>query len=913
MRNHSARQVLEPPSRPAYDDRMAMQSTVIRTKLSPPVTRHNDITRARLLAALGSAPLPRLITVCAPAGFGKSTVLGQWHSQMQDRGLRTGWLSLDERDRDTKRFLHHLIAACRLAVANAGAGALPYLDNTVEPDVAMVLAPLVNDLAGAGAPIALFIDDYHFAAAAPVNEFMELFLNLAPPGMVFVMASRIAVPIPLAPLRLRGDILEFGAAELRFDNSESERFIHHASRGRLDSAVAVALDERAEGWPAGLQLALLSMDGAGQGDPAAHAQAGNLRDVADYLVTEVLARQPADMRQFMLRTAVLSRMNAKVCAVLTGREDAQALLARMEAQNLFLLPLDQTGTWYRYHHLFHDLLLAQLRREHPAELVSLHAAASDWFRDADLPDEAFEYGLLSGDTARIVELVTCHFRGSIGAGRAPQVLAWCERIPEAIKRAHPIVLAIEATALFHMRGHDRARALLRILEQVDPASVPSADELDYYLRCIRAGVAMSEDDVEAALPPLAEAFADVGDYAMGTINNIAGYCLAELGDLEAARARLETARDRHHRHGAPFGVAYSDCFLAIIDCETGEFHQALARVSGASGRAPEKSPSYAAPVPDAMRGIIYCEQDRLPEAMVLLRQNLPLLEKVGHINVVCRGYVALARIHAARGDTDIALQTLEHARTLLPANRRGRLRTLSLLEAAASSIAVRRQAPSVIANALARLGVNPGEEITLAEHWDRPTCTRALLQARLYLLQGEHDRALALADRLRALARAATRHAVELDYLLLGAAAAAGLQDRAGRDERLDAALAIAEAGGMIRSLAEAPPALLGVLEQRLGAAPETRHCQALRKAVAGSGAGAPGATQRFEPLSERERQILALMADGCANPLIADRLAISENTVKWHAKNIYAKLRAANRTEAVSIARQHHLIGAPA
>jgi len=882
---------------------ISIDDMVVRTKLAAPGPRRGDIRRARLVARLAARPLPRLTVLAAPAGFGKSTALGQINEWLVDEGVRVSWLSLDDGDANVKRFLYHLIAAVRVSVPGAAASAVAYLDAAVDPDPEVILPALVNDVGDAGTRVALTLDDYHFAHDERIDAFMGRLVTLGPPNLHLVIGSRHTPAFPLASLRVQGEITELNAADLRFDDEETERFLSHDARG-LSRADAATLAARAEGWAAGLKLALLSFDERARFERMTADPTTNLRDVTDYLTTEVLDAQPAPLRAFMLKTSVLSRLCADACMALTDSPDAKAHLAAVARNNLFLVPLDQTDTWYRYHHLFQDFLRNRLRRDHPGELVPLYAKAADWFEAAGLIEEALDYALLAGEPSRIAGLIATHGREAIRRGRAPKAVAWCERVPDAVKNAHPIVYAIEAFGLFHMHGHERVEQLIRILEAKSPAADDA--ELSYYLDIVRAGKAMSEDDVAVALEILSGVTHGGDHFDQGTIDNIAGYCLAELGRVDAARERFANARVHHQLHAAPFGMAYSDGFGALVDLELGDLAAAGRRIGQQVEGEDESPDTFVVPVREAVGGIVACERNRIDEARRALEATLPMLEKVGHIAIVVRGYAALARIEAGAGRLDAALSLLDRARSLVAADPAGRLRTLCATELTAARLAARHRLPALTVNAAARLDVDVTTRIDPGPTWDRVRATRAFLKARLLAERGDRAQAATEFARLAALARAAGRRLALMDYLACEASAAAD----AGRPEAADAAvaelIAVSEATGILRPLVETEPALLRRLGATFAARPRTRFARQAAEALSATIAGMDAAG--FD-LSERECEILARMAGGGTNTDIAHALNLSRNTVKWHLKNVYAKLDVANRTEAVVKAQRAGLL----
>ena len=360
---------------------------VLGTKLHPPRPRRRLVQRARLTDRLRAdgGEGPRLVLVAAPAGFGKTTLLAQWLAAAERSQRRVAWLALDPGDADLRRFLTHLVAAIQTVEPEAGVDALALLEAgaTTPPDA--VLVSLINDLDVLAGPTVVALDDYHVIDGAAVHEAVTFLLDNLPPQVTLAMTTRADPPLPLSRLRARGELVEVRAADLRFTTDEAEVFLNEVMGLQLDPALVAALEARTEGWAAGLQLAALSARthagaAGGSGDVAGFVEAfsGSHRFVLDYLVEEVLDRQPDEVRAFLLDTSVLDQLAGGLCDALTGRSDGQPMLETLERENLFVVPLDDERRWYRYHHLFADALRARLAARHADRVAELHAAASRW-------------------------------------------------------------------------------------------------------------------------------------------------------------------------------------------------------------------------------------------------------------------------------------------------------------------------------------------------------------------------------------------------------------------------------------------------------------------------------------------------------------------------------------------------------
>lgn len=875
--------------------------TLIHTKLSPPPLRPGAVERRQLLPALLGGEMRKLTLVSAPAGFGKSTLLAQWYRSAAARGVRCAWLALHHDDAEPLRFLSYFIAACRRQQPGFGTAVLQRLESSAPADIAELLPEIIADLGQDGSPHMLFIDDAHHAGQPAIAHFLELLCNLSPAAFHLVLAGRIRPNLPLAAFRVRNQLQEINSTQLRFDRAESERFLRSVHGIHLTAEQMDSLHAHSEGWVAGLQLASLSLREQARPDEFIDAFSGNLRDVTEYLASDVLDKQPADVRAFLLRTCILDRLNAAVCAELTGSARAREMIEALEDQNLFLLPLDGERNWYRYHQLFQEFLQGQLRRRHPGEVVGLYRRAADWFNGAGFAAEAVEYALLSGDIRRATELIVPQVQQEMMAGRMPRVSDWIERIPEQDRNANPALLKANATALFHMNRSDATSRITDELQRLEGAESSN-------VRLLRAGIAISRDDVAPILDHLADLPADMSRFDLGTIHNIRGYAQQELAQYDAARASLAQARAYHDDLGSTFGVVYADCFRAFMDFARGDLDAVHARFAPADGAA-GCADTYVTPVPAVMRGLVLYEWNRHEEAVALLRPNVPLLEQVGHIKLLALGRIALAKLALRAGDCDRLNLHLDRCLEL-GASRGAHLgRLQSLVEGERIRLMLAHGFTALARDRAALLGIDgAAPAAALPDHWERVACLNALTWCRMQVAAGQPARALPQLAQLQRLSRAAMRSRRLLECLLVETAAhcAAGTPERAVAP--LAKALQLAATGRQMMAFLDEGPVLHGALHTQ--PAPSdvmvAGFLAQLRSALAPRDPGVRAAPAALlEEFSAREREILGHVAAGHSNAIIAEQLAISENTVKWHLKNLFQKLGVKNRTAAVDAARR--------
>ncbi|MFL5861217.1 MAG: AAA family ATPase, partial [Solirubrobacteraceae bacterium] len=508
--------------------------SVLGTKLHLPsprrqlVARHRITDRLRLAGGGG----PRLVLVAAPAGFGKTTLLAQWLAAAEESQRRVAWLALDSGEADVRVFLTHLVAAIQIAEPEVGVDALALLEAGVPTATDAVLVSLINDLDVLAGPTVVALDDYHVIDGAAVHEAVSFILDNLPPQVTLAMTTRADPPLPLSRLRARGELVEVRAADLRFTTDEAEAFLNEVMGLQLEPALVARLETRTEGWAAGLQLAALSARmhaGTADGDVPAFVAAfsGSHRFVLDYLVEEVLSRQPEAVREFLLDTAVLDQMTGGLCNALTGRSHGQSMLETLERENLFVVPLDDERRWYRYHHLFADALRARLAGRHADRVGELHAAASRWLAENGLLGDAVRHALASGDyehTAELVELTLSDMRRR----RQDRTLrAWLGALPDDVVRRRPLLATFMGWSRLSEGDFDGVAAWLEAAETgVDtPAmSIPMAGALAEAARdreaearslpvmvaVYRASVAQARGDVDGTVAHARRALALAG-------------------------------------------------------------------------------------------------------------------------------------------------------------------------------------------------------------------------------------------------------------------------------------------------------------------------------------------------------------------------------------------------------------------
>ena len=441
---------------------------VLGTKLHLPSRRRELVPRGRLVDRLVIGQTsPRLVLIAAPAGFGKTTLLTQWLTSTGVEGRSVAWLALDAGDAELGRFLSHLVAAIQTAEPAVGVETMALLEAGGGADAHEALVSLVNDLDLLAGPLVLALDDYHVIDATDVHEAVTFLLDNLPPGVTIAMTSRADPPFPLSRLRARAELVELRAADLRFTEEEARAFLNDVMTLGLEPEQVTALAARTEGWAAGLQLAALSIATTEAGRDVAtvgkfvDAFTGSHRYVLDYLLEEVLDRQPTDIRTFLLETSVLGQLTGGLCDALTGRDDGQRVLEMLERVNLFVSALDHERRWYRYHHLFAEALRARLEFDDPLRVRDLHRAAARWYATAGMIADALPHALAGEDTSLAADLVELGLP-QLSRQRQDRTLRdWLDSLPEVEKGRRPVLATGHAWSRLSAGRPRRRRALAR--------------------------------------------------------------------------------------------------------------------------------------------------------------------------------------------------------------------------------------------------------------------------------------------------------------------------------------------------------------------------------------------------------------------------------------------------------------------
>lgn len=889
---------------------------VLGTKLRPPQPRPRLVQRARLTQRLGGEGT-RLILVAAPAGFGKTTLLAQGLASWP----RTAWLSLDGGDADLRSFLSHLTAAIQTVEPEVGVDALALLEpgSTVAPESALV--SLINDLDVLAGPTVLALDDYHVIDEPAVHEAMTFLLDNLPPHVTVAMTTRADPPFPLSRLRARGELVEVRAADLRFTADEAETFLNDVMELRLDPVLVGTLEARTEGWAAGLQLAALSArTHADAGDIARFVEAfsGSHRFVLDYLVEEVLERQPDEVRAFLLDTAVLTQLTGGLCDALTGRSDGQAMLERLERENVFVVALDDERRWYRYHHLFADAL----RARHAGAATELHAAASRWLAKHGLLSDAVVHAIASGDHERTADLVELSLAGLRRRRENRTLREWLAALPDDVVRRRPLLALHRGWSCLSEGDVDGVEAWLDAAEgglATTPPSIPAgaalaeaAAEREEELRSVppmaavyRASIAQARGDVAGTVAHARRALALAGPedhFPRGAAAGFVGLAAWAGGDLVTAVDTFTDAVASLRAAGMVADALGATVVLANMWLARGRpvearrlYERALAAAESHPGPVLSTAGDLHVGLADVLR-----EQGELEAATRHLERARELGDRGSLLENRHRWYTAKAALLRAQGDLDGAVAMLDQAEPLfLP----GYFPDVRPITATRARVRI-AQGRLDEARAWAReRGVAPTDPPTYLAEYDQLTL------ARLLLAEGGATEALPLLDALLDVAGAEGRDGSVVEVRLVRALARHAIGDADGAVADLTDAVTAGGPAGYCRLFLDEGQPMVDLLRRvARAAAPEPRtHVERLLAAT--QRPPAPTARPSEEGLSKRELDVLHLLASELSGPEIASRLFVSVNTLRTHTKHIFSKLDVKTRRAAVRRAAELGLL----
>ena len=924
-----------------------MLTPLLTTKIYIPPSRLNAVQRSRLLEQLNAGLYRKLTLISAPAGFGKTTLASAW---IAAGSRRAAWLSLDAGDREPSRFLSYLIAALQTLTPTIGSEATEALQSPQPPPLDAIVTTLLNDIASETEHFVLVLDDYHEIDERSIDRIVGFLLDHLPPQMHLAITTREDPQLPLARLRARDQVTELRAADLRCTPAEAAAFLTQVMALDLSADDVATLATRTEGWIAGLQLAALSMRGRDDIGQFVRAFAGNNRYIVDYLIEEVLQRQPEPVRHFLLHTSILERLSAPLCNAVSGRNDSRLLLETLERGNLFVVALDDAGDWFRYHHLFADVLKAQMLQEQPAELARLHRRASAWYAEHHLPADAIRHALAASDFASAADLIELAWPAMDGRFQAATWLGWARALPNEVVQARPVLGVAYAWALLNGGELDAAEARLSDAEwwlggtaergerasrsATDPFSSEHAaapiivDQQQFqglsasfatahaYLAQARGNIPLSVRYGQRALELLPE-----GEHLRrGPAAALLGLAQWASGELDAAYRALAEAMAGFQAAGNMHFAISVTSGLADIRVTQGRLREAIAVYSQALHLAQAHGEPLLRGTANLYLGLseLACEQGDLGTAQTQLLRSEQLGDQAALPDWRFRQCRAQARLAEAQGDFAAALTLLDEAERHFYPTPIPDLQPLAALRVRVWLAQGRLREALGWAH---ERGRSVDEEPGFLGEFEQMTLARVLI-AHYRREPGDHsiEQATHLLDRLKRAAEAGGRIGSLIEIEILRALAQHVQGHLAPALVALEHALNMAEPEGYVRIFVSEGPAMARLLSAARRTAPEyigkllaafpDAGSQSFNSEMAAAPQHLTSENQDVaEPLSTREREILELIAQGYSNSQIGARLFLAVSTVKGHNQRIFDKLQVQSRTEAVARARKLGLL----
>ncbi len=926
-----------------------MPTPILATKLYIPTPRAKIVLRPRLIEQLNEGLQRKLTLISASAGFGKTTLVSEWAASC---GQPVAWLSLDKGDNDPARFLIYLVTALQSIVANIGTGVLGALQSHQPPSIESILTALLNEITTipdnpstrpfgqSGQRFILVLDDYHIIDSKPVDNALTFLLEHLPPQIHLVIATREDPPLSLARLRVRGQLNELRAADLRFTPTEAAEFLNQMMGLSLSAENIAALEARTEGWIAGLQLAAISMQGQNDAPSFIKSFTGSHHFVLDYLVEEVLQQQSETIQTFLLHTSILERLCGPLCdaVLLDSSASGQETLEYLERANLFIVPLDNERRWFRYHHLFGDLLRQRLQRSSALStgkekrgVDELHRRASEWYEHNGSAADAIRHALAARDFARAANLIELAFPAMSRERQFATLLGWLKLLPDEVVRVRPVLcygyafssMSCGENESVELRLQDAER-WLNIGEQpespLDGMIVADKEEfrrLPGLIALTRGGQALDRGDMPETVK-YAQRVLDLAperDYLMlGGAAAQLGLVAWTSGDLNAARRMTAEGMENLQLGGYISPVIGCAITLSDIQITQGDLHKAMTTCErglywATRAGAPTLAVQGAADMHVGMSSLHY-EHNDLKTATQCLLTSQSLGEFAGLPQNPYRWCAAMARIRQAQGDLDGAIQLLEEAERIYDGNFSPNVRPVATRK-------VRLWlAQGRLGEALdwaRQQGLSAENELSYLREFDHITLARVLL-ARYQSDRADSSisGAVGLLERLLKAAEEGGRMGSMIEILILQASAYHAQGDLPAALLPLQHALTLAEPQGYVRMFLDEGSNMMQLLREASAREIMPNYTDKLLAAFEAEQRESEDnpdkapAQPLIEPLSQRELEVLQLIAQGLSNHEIGKQLFLALDTVKGHNRKIFNKLQVQRRTEA--IARAHEL-----
>jgi len=915
-----------------------MKTDLLDSKFYYPPHRLDFVSRPQILESLDAGLSRKLTLVSAPAGFGKTTLVSEW---VRDCGHPIAWLSLDKNDNDPSRFLIYLIAALQRIYPEIGVDVQAALEESLSPNFEFLLTRLISEMGRLPEKFIIVIDDYHLINAKSVHDVINFLIEYLPVTVHLVICGRADPPLPISRLRVQGEVNEVRTTQLRFTKKEVTTFLNDHMGFDLSSDGIAALEARTEGWVASLKLAALSMQGREDWSEFIAEFSGSNRFIIDYLVDEVLNRQTEEVQAFLRRTSILERFCAPLSEYIGGgrphREGKdQDIIDYLDRSNLFLIPLDDRREWYRYHHLFADFLIQRLRESGRETIPELHRRASQWYENEGLPDEAIQHALAAGDMQGAARLVDGIASNLVVRAESYKLLKYVEQLPSDSRQAFPMLGVWYAWALLFMGQLESVEPALTLAEALQE-KVPGVPNPGY-VTTVRAYLAGRQGDYHKAIQLTEQALEEMSTALPDLITLIfqgsaiiwLGVNHRLLGNLGKARHFLLEAVEINQKAGNYFAALASIDQLAQLAVIRGQLDQALdlyqrgLKMAQSWGDTGKKSQGFLPAATDLQLGLgtVLYQLNDLTGAGEHIQKSVEVFELGENLGKI-HSYTMLSYLKLAQGEFESSVDLFRKAcaidddlivrRSYAP-YRPSRTRLEILFGRTKPGMAHLLKDAS---RRIEKLGARANDKVDFSSPADYTRESIYSDLARLLIALDQAAEALPLLERLLQAAITMERHGDEIRYLVLLSLAYHALGDPQTALDSLGRALTLAEPQGYVRIFIDEgqPMAELLLLAISQKVAPDYASIliadfpEDVLSLVPIAQDLTVNTQSLFEPLTEREIEVLRLMDEGYKYQEIAERLVVSINTVRHHTRNLYSKLDANNRTQAIGRARELNLL----
>jgi LuxR family maltose regulon positive regulatory protein len=886
-----------------------MDQSLLLSKFHIPQTKHNLVTRPRLLDMLEEGLTKKLIVLSAPAGFGKTTLLADWLSR---RSQPAAWLSLDDADNDIARFLKYVVVALQTLD--------PQVDNTVlnllqSPQPILqnaALTALLNQIEDIQTDSLLVLDDYHWISNPNIHQAIDYLLSYLPSNLHLIISSRADPPLQLSLLRGRGELLELRMSDLRFDDEEVKEFLSIEVDMELSEQCISVLTARTEGWISGLQMATLSLRGKENVERFINSFSGSHKYILDYLVEEVLRQQSPELHQFLLLTSILERLCGSLCDEVVGRNDSQILLEQLEKENLFLIPLDDKREWYRYHQLFKDLLIHRLSLEHADQIPLLYHRASSWHEKCGLIPHAIDYAIEAGDIEHAALLIAREAENTLMRSEVNTYQRWISKLPADLLQENSEMVFLEAWSHI-LQGNDIERVFRTISEikDIDSKLTGRVEALTAFVHVSKGEFSLAGNSARQALEKL-----PLGDYYFRSMAAwILGVVHAIERDMKGSLVKLEDLSTSLDLQLYPMLDVMLRSQIARIHFHVGNFHRAQDLFEQALELAQDKQGNWFPIAGEALMGLgdLYRERNKLDQATDMILEGIELTQQWRKVTAI-DGYLYLARVKQLQKDWELANQALEKAMQLAVEYDAMDMddRMVAMWQARLWSFEGQKHLVEewfINAEINDELKDITNEDTFSVEHY--LIAREKIVLARFYLMKKQYKRALSLISKLIIIFENYGRLDFLIEIYLIQSLTFHQIKQTASSIQALDKALQLGEQGGFLGLFLECDSDLIKILDPYKKRKGSSAYICSL---LDGFQEDSPSPKVispplLLEPLSDRELDVLRHLPNNLTTPEIADEMMLSVNTVRTHIKNIYQKLDVHKRSEAVKHAKDLNLI----